>query len=167
MNFHVEHRFRGIAVADYEKLYFDEAFNEALCKTLKLDRQLVKRELEGQKLHREVRVRPDRELPAPAAKVIGSAKIEYVEHCDYVMGSNRGIWKTISGIMPDKIHSNGTFSFRQDGDGVVRRVEGEVKVGINFVINGLVEKGIIADVEKSYKQAAEFTQRWIDNGGKA
>jgi hypothetical protein len=84
-----------------------------------------------------------------------------------VFGSYRGTWKTISGIMPDKISSSGTFSFRQDGNGVVRRVDGSVNVGINFMINGIIEKGIIADVEKSYAQAAEFTQRWITNGGKA
>ena len=67
--------------------------------------------------------------------------------------------------MPDKISSNGTFSFRQDGNAVVRRVDGDVKVNI-FGIGGIVERGIIADVEKSYAQAAEFTQRWISNGGK-
>ena len=67
--------------------------------------------------------------------------------------------------MTDKITSSGTFSFRADGNGVVRRVDGDVKVAI-FGVGGLVERGIIADVEKSYAQAAEFTQRWIDNGGK-
>ncbi len=166
MQFQVEHRFSGITLADYEKLYFDEAFNEALCQTVKLERTLVKLDHQGEKLHRQVRVSPDRELPAPAAKVIGSSKIVYVEHCDYTFGSFRGTWKTISGIMPDKIASNGTFSFRQDGNAVVRRVDGSVSVSVNFMINSLIEKGIIADVEKSYQQAADFTQRWITNGGK-
>ena len=165
MQFQVEHRFAGISLADYEKLYFDEAFNEALCKTVKLERELLKRDSQGDKLHRQVRVSPDRELPAPAAKVIGSSKIVYTEHCDYVFGTYRGTWKTISGILPDKISSSGTFSFRQDGNGVVRRVDGEVKVSI-FGIGGIVERGIITDVEKSYNQAAEFTQRWIADGGK-
>ena len=165
MQFQVEHRFSGIALADYEALYFDETFNEALCRTVKLARELIKHERQGQRLHRQVRVSPDRELPAPAAKVIGSAKIVYTEHCDYQFGSYRGTWKTISGIMTDKITSAGTFSFRAEGNAVVRRVDGEVKVGI-FGVGGLVERGIIADVEKSYAQAAEFTQRWINNGGK-
>ncbi len=165
MQFQVEHRFNGITLADYEKLYFDEAFNGALCSSVKLERELLKMDQQGSKLHRQVRVCPDRELPAPAAKVIGSSKIIYTEHCDYTFGTYRGTWKTLSGILPDKISSNGTFSFRQDGNAVVRRVDGDVKVNI-FGIGGIVERGIIADVEKSYAQAAEFTQRWISNGGK-
>lgn len=166
MRFEVEHRFTGITVADYEKLYFDEAFNEALCQSVKLERTLVKLDQQGPKLHRQVKVSPDRELPAPAAKVIGTTKIVYVEHCDYAFGSFRGTWKTISGIMPDKIASSGTFSFRQEGNAVVRRVDGDVKVNVNFMLNPMIEKGILSDVEKSYQQAAEFTQRWINNGGK-
>ncbi len=167
MQFQVEHRFVGITLADYEKLYFDEEFNTALCTTVKLERTLLKLDQQGPKLHRQVRVSPDRELPAPAAKVIGSSKIVYVEHCDYTFGSYRGTWKTISGILPDKIASSGTFSFRQDGNAVVRRVDGSVSVSVNFMINSLIEKGVVTDVEKSYQQAADFTQRWISNGGKA
>ncbi len=166
MQFQVEHRFTGITVAEYEKLYFNEAFNEALCKSVKLERDLIKLDEQAPKLHREVRVCPDRELPAPAAKVIGTSKIVYVEHCDYTFGTYRGTWKTISGIMADKIKSSGTFSFRQEGSAVVRRVDGNVDVSINFMLNSIIEKGILADVEKSYAQAAEFTQRWINNGGK-
>jgi hypothetical protein len=167
MHFEVEHRFTGITVADYEKLYFDEAFNEALCQSVKLERTLVKLDQQGPKLHRQVKVSPDRELPAAAAKVIGTTKIVYTEHCDYAFGGYRGTWKTVSGIMADKIASSGTFSFRQEGNAVVRRVDGDVKVNVNFMINPMIEKGILSDVEKSYQQAAEFTQRWINNGGKA
>ena len=167
MKFEVEHRFTGLTIAEYEKLYWDEAFNEALCKSVKLERTLVKLDDDGKKLHREVKVSPDRELPAPAAKVIGSSKIEYVEHADYTWGSYRGTWRTVSGIMADKIKSSGTFSYRQEGNAVVRRVDGNVDVSVNFLINKVIETGIIADVEKSYAQAAEFTQRWIHNGGKA
>jgi len=165
MQFKVEHRFSNTTLADFEKTYLDEACNIALCNTVKLLRTLVKMEDNGGKLHRVVKVCPDRELPGPVAKVLGTAKLEYTEYLDYTWGTNRGTWKTISAVMTDKVASSGTFSFRQEGSQVVRTVEGDVKVSI-FGLGGLVERGIIADVEKSYVQAAEFMQRWINNGDK-
>lgn len=163
MRFKVEHRFRGISLKDFEGLYFDEAFNEALCKQVKLQRTLVARTVQGGKLHREVRVAAEREIPPAAAKILGGARLEYTEHLDYAVGSNRGTWKTISSLMTDKVDSAGTFSFREEGGQVVRTVEGDVTVKI-MLVGKVVEQFIAADVEKSYAQAAEFMQKWIDDG---
>jgi hypothetical protein len=81
MKFIAEHTFRGLSLADYEKLYFDEAFNIALCKAVNLDRTVVKREEKDGHLSRAVRVSPrDREIPGPLVKVLGSSRIEYTEH---------------------------------------------------------------------------------------
>ena len=33
-------------------------------------------------------------------------------------------------------------------------------------VGKIVEKFIVADIERSYRDAATFTQRWIDNAGK-
>ena len=68
MKFSSEHIFRSISLAQYEALYFDEAFNEALCKEVKLDRTLDSMENKGGTMHRAVTVGPDREVPAPVAK---------------------------------------------------------------------------------------------------
>lgn len=163
MKFKTEHTFTGISLADYEKLYFDEDFQVALCQAVKLARKLDKREDDGKTLQRVVTVGPDREIPAPVAKVLGASRIEYAEHVDYTWGSFKGTWKTISSIMTDKVDARGTFSFRETPQGVVRTMEGEVKVKI-FGLGGVVEKFIGADIEKSYQQAAEFTQKWIDEG---
>jgi hypothetical protein len=42
-------------------------------------------------------------------------------------------------------------------------VEGDVKVKL-LGVGTLIERFIVADVERSYEQAAAFTQRWIDSG---
>jgi hypothetical protein len=165
MKFKVEHVFRGISLADYEALYLDEPFNIAVCKDVELDREVVKRELKGKHLTRVVKCAPRREIPGPAAAIIGASKLEYTEYLEYDMGSNKGTWKTVSGILSDKIESAGTFSFAQKGGGVARILEGEVKVKI-FGLGGVVEKFIVSDVEKSYDKVATFTQKWIDKGGK-
>jgi len=163
MKFRVEHTFRGINLEQYESLYFDEDFNNALCTEVKLARSLQKRDLNGKHLSRVVTVGPDREIPPAAAKILGASKIEYTEHLEYDMGSYKGTWKTVSSLMTDKVDTKGTFAFREGGGGVVRVVEGDIKVKI-FGVGGGVEKFIVADIEKSYEKAAAFTQRWIDDG---
>jgi len=166
MKFRVEHVFSDISLADYEALFFDETFNTALCKAVRLERTLVKRELEGGRLTRALRISPDREIPGPVAKVIGASKIEYTEHINYTYGSHKATWRTDSSILPDKVESSGALGFLERGGKVVRWVEGDVKVKI-FGLGGIVERFIVADVEKSYDNAADFTRRWLkERGGK-
>jgi hypothetical protein len=165
MKFKVEHAFSGITPDEYEKLYFDEAFNDELCKAVELERTLIKKDVKGKHLSRAVKVSPKREIPAPAAKILGSSKLEYTEYVEYDLGSFKGTWKTVSAIMSDKIESGGTFQFTKKGDGIVRVLDGDIKVKI-FGVGGVVEKFIVMDVEKSYDRAAEFTRRWLARGGK-
>lgn len=160
MKFKSEHRFSGISLAQYEQLYFDEAFNIALCQAVGLQRTLIAREESGGRLHRVVRVSPEREVPAPVAKILGSARLEYTETVDYTLGSGRGTWSTKSSVLTDKVDSRGTFSFVGQGDSVIRTVDGEIAVRLTLV-GGVVEKFIVADVEKSYDKAAEFTRNWL------
>lgn len=164
MKFSVSHTFQNISLEDYEKLYFDEEFNTALCEAVKLARTLGTLNRTETTIHREVTVGPDREVPAPVAKILGASRIEYTEHLDYTLGSYKGTWKTISSLMTDKVHSAGTFAFKAKGNGVERIVDGEIKVKI-FGVGGMVEKFIVADIERSYAKAAEFTQNWIDKQG--
>ncbi|MEZ4272739.1 MAG: DUF2505 domain-containing protein [Myxococcota bacterium] len=161
MKFRVEHVFTNIALEAYESLYFDEDFNIALCNDVRLKRQLLSRDLDGDHLTRVVKVGADRELPPAAAKVLGANRIEYTEHLDYVFGRYRGTWKTVSSLMTNKVDTAGTFAFEEVPRGVRRLVEGEIKVKL-FAVGSMIEKVIVADIDKSYNKAAEFTQRWID-----
>jgi hypothetical protein len=163
MKFRCEHVFRGIELGAYETLYFDEPFNIALCQATGLGRALVKLEKKDGRLERAVKVTPQRELPGPMAKIIGSGTFEYTEFLDYHLGSFAGTWRTEPGMLKDKILSAGTFSFAAVPGGVRRVVAGEVKVKI-FGLGGVLEAFVVADVEKSYARAAEFTQRWVEQG---
>jgi hypothetical protein len=162
MKFKAEHTFRGIDLPTYEKLYFDEPFNAALCQATGLERTLVKREVAGSKLIRAVKVSPQgRDIPAPVAAVLGGSKFEYTEHMDYDLGKYLGRWRTEPFVLKDKILSSGTVSFTAVPGGVRRVVEGDVQVKI-FGVGGIIERFVVADVDKSYAKAAEFTQAWID-----
>ncbi len=161
MKFHADHEFTGITLAEYERLHFDEEFNIALCKAVKLARTLKELTREGGHIHRVVTVGPDREIPKPAAKVLGAQRIEYTETVDYELGSGEGVFTVVSSLMTDKVKTGGTIAFRETPRGVRRIVDGEVTVKI-FGVGKIVEKFIAAETEKSYDEAAEFTQKWID-----
>jgi hypothetical protein len=163
MKFSTEATFRGITLEQFEKLYFDEEFNIAMCKDNNLARTVLKRESDDEKLHRELRIGPDRELPAALKKVLKSDRLEYTEKLDYRWGSNRASWETIPSVFANKVDARGSIVFREVPGGVLRIADGVIKVKI-LGVGGVVEKLVIADVEKSFTNAATFTQRWIDDG---
>ena len=162
MKFAIEHPFTGVDLPAYEALYFDEPFNEALCAKLGLQRTVNKLTRTGARLQRVCRIVPQREIPAPEAKLMGDGHLVYTETLDYSWGSMGGTWKTVTDLLPDKVLCAGNFAFvGQAGGGVMRRIDGEVKVKI-FAVGGMIERFIVADVERSYAAAATFTQAWID-----
>ncbi|MCP4500796.1 MAG: DUF2505 family protein [Deltaproteobacteria bacterium] len=162
MKFRIEDTFKNITLEEYEKLHFDEEFNIAMCKAVKLSRDLKKVDDDGTTFHRAVLVGPDRVMPAAMKKVVKVDRIEYEERIDYKWGSYEARWETIPNIMPNKVTTNGKLGFKEVPGGVLRWSEGEIKVKI-LGVGGMVEKFIVADVEKSYVDAANFTQRWIDD----
>ncbi|MBJ80507.1 MAG: hypothetical protein CMH60_04240 [Myxococcales bacterium] len=161
MNFQLEHLFRNISLEDFEKLYFDEDLNVALCKEVNLGRDVQERDITDEHIKRVIKVSPDRQIPAPVAKVIGGQKLEYTEYLNYKWGSLKGEWKTVSSIMSDKIDTKGTFSFVETPQGVRRLVDGHVKVKV-FGVGKIVETLVVADVKKGFEDAANFTQKWIN-----
>ncbi|HEY3357078.1 MAG TPA: DUF2505 domain-containing protein [Polyangia bacterium] len=164
MKFRAEHVFSGISLPDFEALFYDEPFGIALCAAVKLGRQVVRLENRDGRLVRSLRVTPERTLPSPVAKIVGGSRIEYTEHTEYVWGTYRADWRVEPSILPDKIESRGRLGFEQCGDGVMRWVEGEVKVRM-FGLGGIIEHFIIGDTEKSYDAAADFTRSWIAKHG--
>jgi len=162
VKFRIEHTFKNITIDDYEKLHFDEEFNIAMCEAVKLSRDVQKIDDDGKKFHRAVKVGPDREIPAAMKKVVKVDRIEYEERIDYTWGSYAGTWETIPNIMPSKVITKGKLGFKEVAGGVQRWSEGEIKVKI-LGVGSMVEKFIVADVEKSYEEAARFTQQWIND----
>jgi hypothetical protein len=160
MRFDVTHIIDGIDVAGFERLYFDEAFNEALCEAVGLKRRLIRLHTQGTNIVREVQITPEREIPAPVAKILGGQAIAYTETVQYELGSGRGRWQTQSSVLADKITSDGEIFIKSAGGGIERQVVGHVTVRI-FGLGGLIERFIVADVESSYEQAAQFTQKYL------
>jgi hypothetical protein len=165
MKFSIEHTFQGVSLPDYEKLYFDEAFQLAICEAVKLKRTVLKVDRTESHINRHVRVEPSREIPAPIAKVLGGEGFHYVEELEYDLGKYRGRWRIVSGMLPDKVSVSGTLELALTSSGVKRTVAGEIKVSV-FGIGGIIEKFVVTDIEKGYADAAAFTVKWLQQRGR-
>jgi len=167
MKLHVKHTFSGITLEQYGELYFDESFNEYLCRGVNLLRNVKEKNLDGTRLTRITTVSPDRVIPAPLAKVIKMDRLEYDEELHYDTAAYKGTWKiNVPGPIGSKFSAGGEFVFREVAGGVERELWGDVSVKVPLV-GSKIEKLIMADVEKSYETAAAQTSEYIrDNSAK-
>jgi hypothetical protein len=155
---------RDVDLGGYEALYFDEPFQTALGEAVKIDRELLRLDRGSARIVRHVRVQPEREIPAPVAKLLGGRRLAYTEELEYDIGHYHGTWRIVPAVLADKIVIGGTLDFEAVPGGVRRVLAGVIDVTL-FGLGGLVEKVVVSNVEKSYGDAAAFTARWIAAGG--
>jgi hypothetical protein len=163
MHFRTADRIEGLTAAAFEKLFFAEQLNKAICADLGMHRTLVQRQEKDGALHRQVSIRPQRDIPAPIAKLLGDRQVEYTEHMDVRFGTLRGTWRIVPGIFADQVKAWGTVQFSDVDGGCERTVEGDVEVKI-FGLGTLVEKFVVRDIERSFTRAAQFTNQQLRSG---
>ncbi len=165
MKFLIEHTYAGIAPAAYAALHFDESFSIALGDALGLGRTLLRLDRAGTRIVRHVRCTPRRDAGSEAAQVLDD-KAAFVEELDYDLAAGRGTWRTIPSVFADRVVNRGTLELAAAPGGTRRIVRGEVTVRL-FGLGGLVERKIVAEIEKSYAGAAAFTAAWLAQPNRA
>ncbi len=148
----------------YWQVFFDDAYNEALFKRLKVGREQLElsREGEGQDLviRRKLRLSPQREVPSLVAKFVKGA-ITYTEQNVFTARNNTLDVVTIPGFMADQLTTRGVYRVQPLGPNKVRRTwEGEVNCKVPL-LGGKVEKHIVEEVTQSYRDTTEFTRKWL------
>jgi hypothetical protein len=156
----IEDTFFGISCADYESLYFDEVFNEAVGHDQKLGRKLLHFERTADHIVRYVCYEPNRDPNSPAGQAFGTSRASFVEELDYDLRARRGTWRTIPNLMPDRVRNAGTIEFVESPGGVKRIVRAEVKISM-FGFGGIVERMVAAEIVKSYASTTKFTNAWL------
>ena len=156
----IEHVFERIQPAAYEALYFDEAFNEALGRHLRMGRKLVRLDRSAERIVRHVRYEPAQALDSDAKRVFGSSRASFLEELDYDVKTRRGTWRTVPNMFPDRVRNAGEIAFLDDVLGTKRTVKGEAIVKL-FGFGGRVEKIIVAEIVKNYEASAAFTREWL------
>ncbi len=160
MRFACEYSFRGIGRAAYEALYFDEDFNVALGDALGLGRRLLRLDRDGGTIVRHVRCEPKHEKGSTADQAFGTSRASFLEELEYSFVEHRGTWRTIPNLMTERVRNTGTLEIVDDGGAARRIVRGEVSVSL-FGFGRLVERLVVAEIDKSYAKAATFTEQWL------
>jgi len=156
----IEHVFADLTCAAYEELFFDEAFNAALGRALHLGRKLLLLERTPDRITRHICYEPVRDPDSPANHVFGTSRASFVEELDYDRPARRGAWRTIPNRFADRVKNRGTLEIADDPAGVRRIVRGEVDVKL-FGFGRMIERMIVAEIEKSYAATAAFTAAWL------
>jgi hypothetical protein len=156
----IEDIFVGIVRAQYEVLYFDEAFNDALGRALRMGRRLLHLERTQSRIVRRVCFEPDQAPDAPVKQAFGTSRASFVEEIDYDPSVGRGAWRTIPNLFADRVTNAGTIEFADAGGDTRRTVRGEVAVRL-FGFGKVVEKMIVAEIVKSYTATTAFTRDWL------
>lgn len=162
-----EHTFNCSETTFWDRIFLDAEYNERLFKTeLKFPVwREISREERGGALHRVVEVVPYvGELPAPLKAVVGEG-IGYEERGILDRAGKSYRVTVVPNRLAEKLSIKVDIFTAPDGDSRCRRkVRAEATVKI-FGVGGALEKRLLADLERSYRKSADFTNRFIAEKG--
>jgi hypothetical protein len=151
----------------WSKIVFDEAFNEKLYQgALKFPRWKLLEMNEGDaKITRKVQVEPPLgDLPGAVKKVVGD-RLAYTEEGSFDKKAKRYSFKVTPSTLPDKTKVTGEMWCEPVGEKKIRRmcrILVEVKV---FVVGGMIEDRIMADLRASYDNSTTYTNQILEETG--
>lgn len=159
MKLHVRHAFE-CTPDEFWDMYWDEAFDQALTSQSNVLREVISERTEGDVVVRRLRFTPERDLPRPVAKLLGSNKLVYEQENRWDQAKSTMTWEVIPTLLPGKLSAKGTFEVRTTPTGCEQIVDGDIEVNVRF-IGGQIEKAIVDEVRKSYERTASESRRWL------
>ena len=159
MKLHVRHEY-PCSPERFWEMYWHDSFDAVLDANSDAKRELIEMKDEGGVLYRRLRFTPNRTLPKPVAKILGSDKLVYEQENFWHKADSIMKWKVLPTVLPGKIRAEGTFEVTPQGSGCVQEVRGDIEVNIRF-IGGQVEKAVVEQVEKAYVKIAEAGRQWL------
>lgn len=151
----------------WSKIVLDEGFNKKLYEgALKFPAwKLLDSKSDDAKVTRRVQVDPPvGDLPGPVKKVIGD-RLAYTEEGTFDRKAKRYSFKVTPSTMAEKTKVSGEMWCEKISDKKIRRmcrISVEVKV---FVVGGMIEDRIMADLRSSYDNSTTFTNQYIKDNG--
>lgn len=166
MRFSVEHRLPG-TLARLESLIADPQLYERLARALPgLERiELIASEEANGVLRRRVRYTPRAHdcVPSFGRGLVTPEMLIWVEESVYDRALQRIDYRVEPNLPErwrDRVDSRGTFTFRQEPGGVVRRVEGEITVRVPLV-GVLAERVLVREVRAGFDADATVLASWL------
>lgn len=167
MRFTIKHIFETDVDTFWNKVFFDEAYNRALCvdhlKFRLFNTLDLKRESNGV-ITRRTENGPPAEVPKMVAKVLGDT-VNYVEEGRFDPTSKKWSFSIIPAMAANKIQSVGELWVEPRGD---KRIERIIQIDLQvkiFGIGSMVEQLIEKQSREMYGKAADYTNKWIREKG--
>ncbi|HEU0028982.1 MAG TPA: DUF2505 family protein [Kofleriaceae bacterium] len=160
--FSFEHTFRAPSTADVFAAYFDPDQLQLQDRALDIaDRQVLELADRGDTLRRVCKVVPRRQLPALLRPFTSS--LHYLETATWRRSADEIDVEIRSSISrSDKPTIRAVYRLSRLSSGEIRRrYDGTVSVDIALV-SARIERGIVAEFERSMPIAAACTQAWLD-----
>lgn len=161
MEFTLEHRFAIDRETYINEVYFNKGLGKEMDQALGLGTKELIEESDTDEIFKRVNlVRPQKDLPRAARKVMGDKGLGYFETTIHHKGQHRLEWKMKTEMMPDRVFGGGEVLLLEDGEGTIRRVSGEIHCKM-FGVGKMIEKTVIENIRESYDKAAACTHAWI------
>lgn len=161
--FDLVYRLRRVTPSRCAELFFDARFAQATMAAAgaKSLEELERREVGG-RVHRRIRVVPDRAVPAPLAALLRE-DVAFTEDSVFDRDSLTVEWRSTASVWSDRFELSGRTTFRAAGDEVDRRIVGELRIRASGV-GGMIERLLVGDMKETHGRIAVLAQRWIDDG---
>ena len=151
----------------WAKCVFDAEFNRKLyMEALQFPEwRLLDSKDDDASIWRKVQVDPPvGNLPGPVKKVIGD-RLSYVEEGTFDKKAKRYSFTVTPSTLADKTKVVGEMWVEKLGDKKIARVT-KISVAVKvFVVGGMVEDRIVADLRSSYDKGTTFTNQYIKENG--
>jgi hypothetical protein len=163
----IEHIYDCSEDTFWDKVFFDDEYNRRLfLDALQFPkREVVKREDGETEVRQTIELTPKLgPMPAPLKKLVGEG-LGYREEGVYDKKARRYTVRIYPNKLADKLTITGEMSSEPAGDGKMKRIYKGTVVAKIFGVGGLLEKTVIADIEKSYSESARFTNQYLKEKG--
>jgi hypothetical protein len=161
----VDNTFVRTSLADFERVYFSAAFNDACVDAVGLaERRIVEDRVDDRgNRKRRTQLVPRVNLPANIAKYVMPEQIRYDEVSDFDAAQHL-IRFRIDSKATERVRVSGTIRFTTPTPTSVRReLDGVIEVDAPFGVGLMVERFIEAEVQKSYAKLTAFCQQYLDD----
>ncbi|MDQ3337653.1 MAG: DUF2505 domain-containing protein [Myxococcota bacterium] len=161
-SFSFEHVFRAPSVAVVFAAYFDPKHAIEQDRELGIvEREILEWEDTPEQLRRVCRVVPKRQLPALVRPLV-NGQLHYVETAIWRKREDRIECEIRPSILAGRATISATYRLSPVSPGLIRRsYEGSVSVDVRL-ISARIERGIVAEFERSMPLAAACTQAFLD-----
>ena len=157
-----EHVFLAPSTAAVLQAYFSAEHQAEQDRAVAISEREILELVEGEDaVHRVSRIVPRRQLPA-VLRPFSSGPLHYLETVTWRRHANEIAIEIRPSLMGGRARIKATYRLDQIAPGSIRRrYAGEVSVDVALLANR-VERGIVADFERSMPLAASATQAWLD-----